>query len=155
MYLTLFMKKITFFLLLVLMLGCTAKSTYTSSVSSNSYAQGFEISEATDYIKVRCLSPWQQGATLMTYYLVRHDSILTPADGVRILIPVRRIATTSCTHIGFLSELGCIESVCGVCNPDIVYDSEIGRMVKEGKISNLGDAMTPNVELIVDRKSVV
>ena len=133
----------------LVMMGCHQKSAGGSVVSSNQFAKGFTISEGEKWTKLVVFSPWQSGQILQTYYLVRSKEIDAPKDGIRLEVPIRRISLTSCTHIGFLKALNCLESVYGVCSPEIVYNQELFAPKDGHVVSNTGDAMTPNVELIV------
>lgn len=118
-------------------------------ISCNQFAKGFTISEGEKWTKLVVFSPWQSGQILQTYYLVRSNEIAVPNDGIRVKVPIQRISLTSSTHIGFLKALNCLESVYGICSPEIVYNQELFEPKDGHKVSNTGDAMTPNVELIV------
>lgn len=131
------------------MVGCHHKPAEKSVDSSNQFAKGFSISESEKWTKIVIFSPWQSGQILQTYYLVRSKNIEVPNDGIRLEVPIRRISLTSCTHIGFLKVLNCLESVYGICSPEIVYNLDIFAPSDGHKVANTGDAMMPNVELIV------
>jgi len=143
------MRKISFLLLLVLLTSCTMKQPYSGQPESNRYAKGFAIVPNADYTKVVAYSPWQEGDILATYYLVKSDTASTPSDGIRLRIPIQRLTVTSCTHIGFLKALGLLESVYGVCSPEIVYNREVFTPSDRHEVMNVGDAMTPDVERII------
>lgn len=55
----------------------------------------------------------------------------------------QRLAVTSATHIGFLSELGALDRVVAVCNKQLIYTP------LPDSIIDLGDAMSPNLESLV------
>ena len=131
------------------MWSCAGREAYTGKVESNAYAKGFVIEPQADYTVVKAFSPWQEGQTLATYYLVRSDSIATPKDGIRIRIPVQRMALTSCTHVGFLMALNQQNVIYGICDPHIVYNQSALQPSDGHEVMNLGDAMTPDVERIM------
>lgn len=133
----------------LLMVGCHHKPAEKNTESTTQFAKGFSISESEKWTKIVIFSPWQSGQILQTYYLVRSKNIEVPNDGIRLEVPIRRISLTSCTHIGFLKVLNCLESVYGICSPEIVYNLDIFTPSDGHKVANTGDAMTPNVELIV------
>ena len=66
-----------------------------------------------------------------------------PADGTAIRVPVRRVATGSCTHVGFLSALDALDVLCGVTDKHLVY-TELGA-----DVVNLGDCISPDAERFV------
>lgn len=142
--------KIFVLLATVMFVSCAKRETYSLKQTSNRYADGFSIEQENDYTKVVVFNPWQNGKILQTYYLVKYDTISIPNDGVKLTIPIKRVATTSCTHIGFLKELNKLDMVCGVCNPEIIYDEYVRERVAAGYVKNVGDAMMPNVEMIVN-----
>lgn len=133
----------------LMMWSCTGKEAYIGDVESNAYAKGFVIEPQEDYTVVKAFSPWQEGQTLATYYLVRSDSIATPSDGIRIKIPVQRMALTSCTHVGFLMAIDKQDVIYGICDPHIVYNQSALHPADGHEVMNLGDAMTPDVERII------
>ena len=144
------MKKAVLFFVCLLFLACTSKQAYRHTLSTNHYAKGFEINDCDSFTAVRVFNPWQDGKVLMDYCLVREEGVRTPENGIRIQIPVRKLTATSCTHIGFLSELQATDLLVGICSPSIVYNSEVRQRVRQGLIADVGDAMTPNVERIMN-----
>ena len=147
------MKKGIYIGLLAVLVAWTSCTVHKQSrdEAGNHYAHGFIITEEPSYTRVQVLNPWQEGELLATYYLVRYDSIVTPSDGLRLTVPVKRMALTSCTHVGFLKELGRADVICGITDPQLVYNRppEADRPSEEGGWAHLGSAMTPDVERIV------
>lgn len=136
-------------LCLILLAACSPKPNYTRQIPTNRYAKGFDIRPQDRYTCVTVFSPWHQGQTLATYYLIDNDTVTTPSDGQRVRVPIARLSATSCTHVGFLAALNRQSALVGICNPPIVYDSITQQYVKEGRIADVGDAMTPDVERIL------
>ena len=122
---------------------------YNADPDSNHYAKGFSIAHSEHYTTVIAYSPWQDGAILQTYYLVRSDSVQTPRDGLTLRVPIHRLTTTSCTHLGFLKALGQLNTVYGICSPELVYNREVFSPADGHEVRNVGDAMTPDVERII------
>ncbi len=133
--------------LVCLLFSCGQPEAYRTQ--KNAYAQGFSIEQADDYTKVEVYSPWHDDAVLATYYLVRDMSTKVPSDGIKLQVPVKRLSTTSVTHIGLIAELGQLDKVCGVCNPEMIYCPEFHELSLAGGVSNLGDAMQVNVERVL------
>ncbi len=88
-------------------------------------------SEQTQYLrltdtlgvrKAEVFDPFNRSQVLARYYLVRDSLTAVPADGVRIITPLRRLATTSATHIGFLQALGRTDRVVAIATPHLVYN---------------------------------
>ncbi|MDD4971093.1 MAG: ABC transporter substrate-binding protein [Paludibacter sp.] len=123
-----------------------AENAQTSDTLKLSYAEGFSIRYFNNYKEVIVYSPWIKGAEYARYYLVTDLKIKTPSDGTRIKIPLQTLASTSVTHLEFLSLMGELPTITGVCSPSIIYNPTILKRVGEGKIADLGDAFSINVE---------
>jgi iron complex transport system substrate-binding protein len=137
------------FLFSLALLSCShqQKQTETATQSnSNKYAEGFSIVSHEKFKEVIVFSPWIKGSVYARYYLVTDISTETPENGRKVKIPLETLAATSVTHFEFLSLLGEIESINAVCSPEIIYNPEITKRLKDGKISNLGDAFNINIE---------
>lgn len=129
--------------------GCAKRSADTVMREGNRYATGFALYDSAQYRVAVLYSPWEKGGETGRYYLTREEPDsreMKRMEGRTVVrVPLRRIGLTSCTHIGFLDAIGGVETICGVCSPELAYRDLSGA---EG-IANLGDAMTPNVERIV------
>lgn len=110
------------------------------------YAQGFDIYEHKEYIEIILYNPWKHNDIVTRYYLVRNNDIKTPDGGVKIQIPVERVASTSVTQYEFIALLGEIKSIQAICSPEITYNSEIKTRFAAGKIENLGSSFNINRE---------
>ena len=66
-----------------------------------------------------------------------------PADGIGVQVPVRRVATGSCTHVGFMNALSGLEAVCGVTDKHLVFTP------LPDEVRNLGDCISPDAERFV------
>ena len=149
------MKRKHLFLLTVAMLlaGCGGKSTPTAdgraeadSTMRVGYAKGFTVEYLPEYKRVTVHSPWEEGKELAVYYLVKSEETATPEGGIKMVVPLKSLAVTSCTHFEFLDMLGELRSVTGICSPELAYNAEIASRYGKGEITNLGDAFSINFE---------
>ncbi len=123
-----------------------AKVVATDSLKPK-YARGFAVKYfGHDYKEVVVFSPWTKATVYARYYLVKDDTTQTPENGMKIKIPIPTLATTSVTHFEFLKLLGELQSITGVCSPQLIYNPEINKRFKKGEITDLGDAFNINVE---------
>lgn len=107
--------------------ACQPKS--TSSVTDNT--TGFTIDIQNDSTTITIYSPWQKGQVMQRLAFSQ---------------PYERIVCTSATHMGFISELGMMDKVVGVCRPERVYNlSDEDRQ----RITDIGDDMQPSMEKIL------
>lgn len=112
------------------------------------YAKGFDIYQHPDFVEIQLFNPWNYTETVARYYLVKSDSTPTPADGLKIRIPLRKVAATSVTQYEFLAMLGQINTIGGICQPELTYNAAIRERYNQHKISNLGDSYNLNRERI-------
>jgi iron complex transport system substrate-binding protein len=118
-----------------------------SSVVIN-YAKGFRIDYFPRYKKISVLNPWKKNELSACYYLVQHKNTATPPDGQKIVVPLHRIAATSCTHFEFLHLLGELSGVKGICSPQLIYNNYLQTKFRAGELTDLGDAFNLNIEKI-------
>ena len=142
-----------FALLLITSCGSSRKSGNTDNSVKDTveikYAKGFDISSYEHYKKITVSNLSEQGHTQQTIYLADNKDVATPDDGLKIVVPIGKIAVASVTYYGFLAALGELETVKGICSPDIAYNKYITDGYKSGAIANLGDSFSPDLEKLV------
>ena len=94
----------------------------------NKYATGFQIDDTLCITRVRVFAPWNQDSVMATYMISE---------------PLERIGASSATHIGMLAELGLLDRLVGMCNPEVSYHT------LPETCHHLGDAMQPDCERII------
>ena len=150
------MKKILLIIIgICVLVSCNNKSSNNKTTKQPlnqkllNFATGFAINNFENYKEIVVYSPWKKGETYARYYLVKDEKITTPNDGFKIKIPLKTLATTSVTHLEFLKLIGELQTISGVCSPDLIYNPEIRKNVQHAKISDLGDAFSLNVEKVM------
>ena len=118
-----------YFISCLLGLACVAcQPKGTSSIADNSAS--FSIDIQGDSTTITIYSPWQKGKVMQQW---------TIGNGLL----AERVVCTSATHMGFISELGMMDKVVGVCRPERVYN--LSEEERE-RITDIGDDMQPNME---------
>ena len=147
------MKKILLIIIgIFVLVSCNNKSSNNKTVKQPltqkllNYATGFAVNNFEDYKEVIVFSPWKKGEIYARYYLVKDIKTKTPNDGEKIKIPLKTLASTSVTHLEFLSLLDEIQTITGVCSPALIYNPELQKNIQAGKITDLDDAFSLNVE---------
>lgn len=115
-------------------------------------AKGFTISIGDNYTLVQILNPWKVGSMLQSYLLVPRDKDLPdnlPA-GTVIRTPLKSVLVYSSVHGGAINELGAIQSITGVCDASYFNMTEVQQGVKQGKIVDAGQSMSPSIEKIIE-----
>ena len=128
-----------FILLSVFLFGCTTANEELGTISvtelvdelmtagnnvpdKEEFAENFRVKKDSIFSKVEIFSPWEAGKVLYTYYLVKNDSVQTPADGVKIKVPLQNIAVNSCSHVAYIDALGKIDKIVASSDPEFVYN---------------------------------
>ena len=150
------MKHLLSILTTLILASCAGKTPKTESsvLSENErmpiyYAKGFDIFYEDNYKTVVVYNPWNDGEIQQTYYLVNNDTVQTPTDGIKILIPIDNVAISSSTHVEFLNLLGELSTVKGVCTPHLIYNDTLRSRYAAGQIQSLGDAHNVNLEQLL------
>lgn len=107
------------------------------------YAQQFSIDEKPEGYLLHLKDK--------TYHLIRRNACEqqypkdTSADSA-ILIPVKRIASVSGTHLEFFHELDSLRSIVFTCDSDFIYSPNVKEKIRSGEITPLGNSMQLDVE---------
>ncbi|MDR2440767.1 MAG: ABC transporter substrate-binding protein [Planctomycetaceae bacterium] len=91
---------------------------------------------------------------LQRYVLVSSDSdkvqLQNLPEGTIIKIPVKKAVVYSSVHCAMLNELDAIDCIIGVCDYNYIILPSIKNLFEKGKIKDMGEATSPNVEQIID-----
>lgn len=133
-------------------------STRITSADSSSapqeikYAKGFNISNRNGVKILSIFNGLQDRNDTLHYALVPRGMAVpeTCKDLQIIRTPVERVSIFSTTQIGLLSLLDLEDLVVGAANPKIINSKKIQRRISEGKIVEIGNAFSPNLEIILE-----
>lgn len=115
------------------------------------YASLLRMSTGDGYTRVCIKNPWDTTGILHSYILVP-DSIPFKGhypEGTVIRTPVKRGLVFSSVHCSLFDELGAIDAVAGICDAEYIHNTTLVRKQKEGKVSDCGSSMAPDMEKIV------
>ena len=152
------MKKIFYLLLPLLICACNQAPQKSQSIKlptdtlNLKYSEGFNIYYYDNYKLIEIYNPWVKNEIQQRLYLVSDNTIKTPTDGIKILVPVHNIAISSSTHVEFLNILGKLSTVKGACTPHLIYNDSIRYNYANQKITPLGDAHNVNLEQLMHLK---
>ena len=121
-------------------------------VEQNLYAKGFEIAHFNGFSTISVADPWDTTKILQKYILVEQGNPLPDnlPQGTVIRTPVRNIIMYTTIHASIWEELGALDAIAGICEPEYLTSIEALQMMQEGKIHDCGKAATPNVEKIME-----
>ena len=133
--------------------GKTAAEGTVRATDTIRYARNLHIAYYDDYVSVRIRDPWDTLRQRQHYVLVDRDKPLParlPADGTVIRVPVEKAVIYTSVHTAIAEELGALDQVAGICEPQYITSPEVLRRIGEGRIADLGMSTSPNVEKIID-----
>lgn len=108
-----------------------------------------ELSDGSTFVSIR--NPWDTTKTLCEYVLVGKDNNVPDVpEGTQIVrVPLQKSVVYSGVHLSLIEELGAGGSVNGVCDIEYINDKKIRQAVKSGGITDCGNSISPNIEVII------
>lgn len=142
--------------LLLFCIACTGggrKDVKVENFLPVSYAQGFTVSIEETHTEIEVRDPWDSIRILQRYLLVDKTKEVPRnlPKGTLVRTPVERLVCYSSVICGVLDELGALEEVIGVCEPEYVDIPFIQEGLASGRIADLGNSTTPNVEKMIEK----
>jgi len=129
----------------------------TSCLPDRSVDQGllFTAQQHDGYTEVTLLDPWERGTVRSRFLLVPHGEALPEGlpEGTIIRTPVHKAVVYTSLHASIIEQLGAIDCICGVCEPQYLTNEAVKAAVSEGRIANLGLSLSPDIEKIVEQEA--
>ena len=116
------------------------------------YAQLITLIDYEGYSVASIRDPWNKGLTLHKYVLVPRQAALPESlpKGTLVRTPVSKAVIYTAVHSALVQELGALKQIAGVCDFQYIHLPYIIKGVEEGSILDCGDAMSPDIERIID-----
>ena len=94
--------------------------------------------------------PWAKEKALATYVLVPDTVPATVQlpEGTVVHTPLRRAVLTSSIHAALLLRLGVADAIAGMTDTAYVVSSDIRRLLRSGKVTDVGSSVNPDAERI-------
>ena len=147
------------FLTVVLFLSCGGRQSASSQAEGDTvrfkYATQLSVVRYDGYTLVTLKNPWKEGMILHQYVLVPADAAELPAGiphGTIIRTPLTHSVIFSTVHCAMMMDFGKQDCISGVADLKYIKIPWIQQQVKEGKISDVGDGLSPVVEKIIDQR---
>ena len=148
-----------------MLVSCGGRQTTASQEAGDTvvfkYATQLNIVRHKDYTEVVVKNPWKEGKILHSYLLVPdsidpQDISLTshhsPLTSTIVRTPLRRSVMFTTVHCAMLMSFGCEQSIAGVADLKYIKIPWIHEQVKAGRITDVGEGMSPVVEKIIDQR---
>ena len=131
--------------------GTTQKEQEQGDTIRLKYSELLTIVRHKHYTTVDIANPWQQGQTLHTYVLTTEATKNeTLPKGTVINVPLKRCIPFTSVHSSLIIDMGKQEAIAGVADLKYIKLPYIQEQCALGKIANVGNAMMPDVEKIID-----
>ncbi|TRX70308.1 ABC transporter substrate-binding protein [Carboxylicivirga sp. M1479] len=156
-------KNILLFLLgTTVLLACQSKSSKGAADGNHiqadstyipKYAKGFSINYFEGYKQIVLNDPWGDSTKTETFALLTDETLINNAkehnDHVITHTPNKWIALSS-TMVNYANVLDMKHTIKGVAEPQYIADDFIQEGIKNESIKNVGMAVAPDVEVMVD-----
>lgn len=146
---------INMLLLLVVVSACRlSQAEHDGSAASVelTYAELLRLEEHEGYVTAEVTNPWDSSHVLHRYVLVPSGKPLPHSlpKGDVVRTPLKKVVVYTSVHCGLLEELGAYNNIKGVCDLQYINMPRLHKDVEKGKIKDLGESMTPNIEGIME-----
>ncbi len=118
------------------------------SVYNPVYANRFSIQYFPKYKVIEVLHPWDSLAAPYRMVL-SSDSVFLKNNPHAIKIPVQRWVSVASTQICYANELGVLDALVGLAEPEYVSNKKVVSRLKNGEIKNIGTAYAPDMEVVL------
>ena len=153
--------KLLLILLASIVLSCGGRKTSASQAEGDTvrfkYATQLTVVKYDHYTVVSLKNPWKEGMILHQYILVPDtaDSSLftlhsSLPNGTIIRTPLKRAVMFTTVHCAMLMDFGKQDCISGVADLKYIKIPWIQQQVRDGKITDVGDGMSPVIEKIID-----
>jgi iron complex transport system substrate-binding protein len=124
----------------------------TAIAGSVHYATGFRVYYFDNYTSVEVINPWDTATLLQRYVLIDRNRPV-PIDlpkGTIVKVPLRNVAVYTSVHVSIIDQLGELDKITGVCEPEYMALPAVKERICSGRIADLGMATSPDIEKIID-----
>jgi iron complex transport system substrate-binding protein len=115
------------------------------------YAEKIRVVRHQGYTEVTLANPWKKDKVLHRYLLVpKGEAVDALPEGTVVRVPLQRAVVFTTVHCALLQMLHQEQRIAGVADLKYIKVPYIHEQVREGRIMDCGDAMSPVIEKIID-----
>lgn len=146
------LKYLGLILMILTFISCDKNANHNTTITSEQYAQGFEIKQLIDYKKLIVKSPYPNSENDLNYFLVNDKTDLSQFNSSDNLIhiPIKSIVVTSTTHIPMLELLDIQNTLVGFPNTEYISSEKTRELIDTNQIQELGNDNSLNTEILID-----
>ena len=145
-------------MLTVFVLSCGGRQSASPQAEGDTvrfkYATQLSIVRYDGYTVATLKNPWKEGMVLHQYVLVpRNQASVPQIHGATVIrTPLTRSMVFSTVHCAMLMDFGKQDCIAGVADLKYIKIPWIQQQVQQGRISDVGDGLSPVVEKIIDQR---
>ncbi|SFF36579.1 ABC transporter substrate-binding protein [Thermoflexibacter ruber] len=116
------------------------------------HAKGFSITKAKDYKILTVHQAWKNAKKTFRYILLKQGQQMPQnlTDEVVVEVPIQKFICLSTTHAPFVDLLRESEKIVGFAGSKYVSTASIAKLIKQGKIKEVGQENGINLEVMLD-----
>jgi iron complex transport system substrate-binding protein len=122
-------------------------------ITTVKYAHRFNINYYKTYKKIDVNAPWPGSYDTMTYIITKNQEIIDKYKNENntfiVVQPINKVVCFSTTHLPFLELVQEEDHLCGFPTTNYIYSEKIQKMVRQGKIKDLGPSNEVNLESLI------
>lgn len=152
-----FLSKIILFFTLTLVLSCKQENSSNTTLEQKvkntiEFAKDLEIYKYKGFSILKVKNPWPNANKDFTYILQEKNGIIPDSlkQHTAIQVPIKTVVATSTTHIASLVMLGVENTLVGFPHLDYISSEKVRKNIDSGKVKELGNNQTLNVEIAID-----
>jgi len=151
------MKYIQLLIIAVLLTACGGAKKKASQQAEGDavafkYATQISIEKFDGYTVATIKNPWKEGMVLHRYVMIPADQVVPNhiPSGTIVRTPLKRAVMFTTMHCAMLMEFGKQSCISGVADLKYIKIPWIQEQVAKGRITDVGDGMSPVIEKIID-----
>ena len=151
------MKYIQLLIIAVLLTACGGAKKKASQQAEGDavafkYATQISIEKFDGYTVATIKNPWKEGMVLHRYVMIPADQEVPNhiPSGTVVRTPLKRAVMFTTMHCAMLMEFGKQSCISGVADLKYIKIPWIQEQVAKGRITDVGDGMSPVIEKIID-----
>lgn len=133
----------------------TRKKYSDKYISANiKYAKKFKIKKYKNY-NLLTIFLHENNSDSVNYFLISKNKKISKFLNKENIIrtPVEKVVCLSTTHVAFINEIKQINKIIGVSGSKYIYNNELRKNIKTGKVHDVGYEQSLDYELLISLKS--
>jgi len=117
------------------------------------HAKGFVINYYPEYSQIVLKDPWGDSTKYQTFALLKNKAVFEKASKQNDYVlnyPTAKWIALSSTMVDYADKLNMKHTISGVAEPQYIADAYIQEQIDKGTIRNIGLAVAPDVEVLID-----